>query len=102
MFKANHSEQVTKNYYLKGDNIVIEAMSNVTVKVGQSYIAIESGGVKIGTKGQIVLDSASRLDIKGTAGVTIESPAEATLKGTNATVKGDGLVTIQGGLVKIN
>jgi type VI secretion system secreted protein VgrG len=30
VFKANHSEQVTNDYYLKGDNIVIEAMTNVT------------------------------------------------------------------------
>jgi type VI secretion system secreted protein VgrG len=101
-FKANHSEQVTNDYYLKGKNIVIEAMNNVTVKVGQSYIAIEAGGIKIGTTGQIVLEGTSTVDIKGTAGVTVESPAQATLKSTSTTVKGDAMTTIQGALVKIN
>jgi type VI secretion system secreted protein VgrG len=118
VFKANHSEQVTNDYYLKGDNIVIEAMTNVTIKVGQSYVAIEAGGIKIGTTGQIMLEATNTVDVKGTAGVTVESPAQATLKGTagvtvespaqatlksaNTTVKGDAMATIQGGLVKIN
>jgi type VI secretion system secreted protein VgrG len=118
VFKANHSEQVTNDYYLKGDNIVIEAMTNVTIKVGQSYVAIEAGGIKIGTTGQIMLEATNTVDVKGTAGVTVETPAQATLKGTagvtvespaqatlksaNTTVKGDAMTTIQGGLVKIN
>lgn len=102
VFKSNHSEQVTSDYYLKASNIVIEATSNVTVKVGKSYIAIESNGIKIGTTGQIVLDALTTLGIKGTAGVTIESPAQATLKSTLTSVKGDAITTISGGLVKIN
>jgi len=102
VFKANHSEQVTNDYYLKGDNIVIEAMTNVTIKVGQSYIAIEASGIKIGTTGQIMLEATNTVDVKGTAGVTVESPAQATLKSANTTVKGDAMATIQGGLVKIN
>ena len=102
VFKANHSEQVTNDYYLKGDNIVIEAMTNVTVKVGQSYIAIEAGGIKIGTNGQIVIEAMNTLSLKGTAGATIESPVQATIKSANTTVKGDAMTTIQGGLVKIN
>ena len=77
-------------------------MTNVTVKVGQSYVAIESGGIKIGTTGQIVLDAINTVSVKGTAGLTLESPAQATLKSTNTTVKGDAMATIQGGLVKIN
>lgn len=34
VFKANHSEQTADDYYLKASNIVIEAMSNITIKVG--------------------------------------------------------------------
>lgn len=102
VFKANHSEQTTGDYYLKADNIVIEGMTNVTVKVGQSFIAIEASGIKIGTTGQIVLEAMNTLSVKGTAGVTIESPATATLKSTSTTVKGDAMTTISGGMVKIN
>ena len=102
VFKKNHSEQTTNDYYVKADNLVIEGMTNVTVKVGQSYVAIESGGIKIGTTGQIVLDAMNTVDVKGMAGVTVESPAQAEVKSAMTTVKGDGMVTIQGGLVKIN
>ena len=102
VFKANHSEQTTNDYYLKADNIVIEGMTNVTVKVGQSHIAIESGGIKIGTTGDIVLDAKGKVGVKGLSGVTVESPAQAELKSTNTTVKGDAMVTVQGGMVKIN
>jgi type VI secretion system secreted protein VgrG len=97
VFKANHSEQTTTDYYLKATNIVIEATTNVTVKVGQSYIAIEASGIKIGTTGQIVLEATNTVGIKGTAGVTVESPAQATLKSANTTVKGDAMVTVDGG-----
>ena len=40
--------------------------------------------------------------VKGTAGLTLESPAQAEIKSANTTVKGDAMTTIQGGLVKIN
>ena len=102
VFKANHSEQVTSDYYLKAGNIVIEAMTNVTIKVGQSYIAIEAGGIKIGTMGTLELESTGQLKAKGTAGVKIESPATAEFEGTSTTVKGNAMMTVQGGLVKIN
>ncbi|BBO81504.1 type VI secretion system Vgr family protein [Desulfosarcina ovata] len=77
VFKANHSEQVTNDYYVKGDNLVIEGMTNVTIKVGGSYIAMDNTGIKIsGT--QVVID------------------------GKMAEVSGSAMVTIKGGMVKIN
>ena len=102
VFKANHSEQTTGDYYLKGQNVVIEGTTNVTVKVGQSYIAIEAGGIKIGTTGTLELESMGQLSIKGTAGVKAESPATVDLQGTTTSVKGSAMVEVQGGLVKIN
>jgi len=102
IFKANHAEQVTSDYYLKGQNIVIEAMTNVTIKVGQSYIAIEAGGIKIGTMGTLELESMGQLSIKGTAGTKVKSPANIDVQGTMTSVKGSAIVEVQGGLVKIN
>jgi len=52
VFKADHSEQTTGDYYLKAKNIVIEASQNITLSVGSSYIAIESGSIEI--KGGVV------------------------------------------------
>ena len=42
------------------------------------------------------------MEIKATGPLKIESAATADLKSPATTVKGDGMVTIQGGLVKIN
>lgn len=85
VFKANHSEQTTNDYFLKADNIVIEAMSNVTIKVGQSYIAIDSSGIKI---------SATQVEVEGMAKADVKSPTTS--------VKGDAMLVLQGGIVKIN
>jgi type VI secretion system secreted protein VgrG len=94
VFKGNHSEQVTSDYYLKADNIVIEGMTNVTIKVGQSYIAIEAGGISIGTSGTI--------DLTDTAGLTIKSSAQIQADAPQTTVKGDAMLTLKGGVVMIN
>jgi type VI secretion system secreted protein VgrG len=102
VFKANHSEETTGEVYVKAANIVIEAMSNITIKVGQSYIAIEASGITMGTMGTFELESTGPMSAKGTAGLTLESSAMAELKSPMTTVKGDGMATIQGGLVTIN
>lgn len=86
VFKANHSEQTTSDYYLKGDNVVIEGMTNVTLKVGGSSIAIAADGIALKTDGLI----------------TIEASATAEMKSPMTTVKGDGMLTLKGGMVMIN
>jgi len=77
-FKANHSEQTGKDYYLKAQNIVIEGMTNITLSVGGSYIAIESGSIEIKTAGEIKID------------------------GSKVSISGSGMTEIKGGMVKIN
>ena len=67
---------------------------NVTIKVGQSFIAIESGGISIGTTGTI--------DMSDQSGLTLKSQAQATLQSPQTTVKGDAMVTVKGGMVAIN
>jgi len=102
VFKKNHSEQTSGNYYLKADNVVIEALTNITIKVGDSYIAIEASGIKIGTPGTIELESTGQTTVKATAGLALESPATAEMKSPATTVKGDGTLTLKGGVVLIN
>jgi type VI secretion system secreted protein VgrG len=94
VFQGNHSEQVTSDYYLKADNVVIEATTNITIKVGQSYIAIEAGGISIGTTGTI--------DLKDSAGLTIQSDAQIQADAPQTTIKGDAMLTLKGGVVMIN
>jgi type VI secretion system secreted protein VgrG len=102
VYKADYSQETTGDTYIKASNIVIEAMTNITLKVGQSYIAIEAGGIKIETMGSLELESTGPLSAKGTAGVKIETPAMAELEGTMTTVKASGVLTHQGALIKIN
>ncbi|HWA24636.1 MAG TPA: type VI secretion system tip protein TssI/VgrG [Lacunisphaera sp.] len=118
VYGANQSTQVTKDLYIKAANIVIEATTNITINVGDSFIAIEASGIKIGTNGDIVLDAKKNINqkatmdvkieatanasMKGTAGLKLESPANAEMKSAATTVKGDGMLTLKGGMVQIN
>lgn len=101
VFKKNHSEQVTKDLYVKAENIVIEATTNVTIKVGQSFIAIEAGGIKIGTTGEIVLDASANITQKAGASVAVEANASATVKGSaGVTIESPAVVEAKGSMVK--
>ncbi len=52
--QGNHHENVTGNYYLHGKDVVLEATSGITLKVGGNFIKIDSSGVTIlGTKVKI-------------------------------------------------
>ncbi len=102
VFKADHSEKTSGDYYLKAANIVIEATTNLTLKVGGSHIAIEAGGITIGTSGKIEVKSTGPTEVKATAPLKLESSAKADLKSPMSTVAGDGMLILKGGLVKIN
>ncbi len=101
-FGDNHSEVVTKDYYLKADNIVIEGMTSVTVKVGGSSIAIAADGIALKTDGTVKIESSATMDLKASAPLTLESVATAELKSPATTVKGDGMLTLKGGMTMIN
>jgi type VI secretion system secreted protein VgrG len=120
-FKGNHSEVVTGDYYLKAENIVIEGNTNVTIKVGNNYVVIEKSGIKIGCEepsatvetsstGDTKITSTmafnaeatTQVSIKGTAGLSVQSPATAEFKGATTTVSGDAMLTVKGGIVAIN
>jgi len=118
-FGKNHSEVVTKDYYLKADNIVIEAATNITIKVGDQYIAIDSKGVKIGSAGKIAYEAtgevsmkstggdvkiesgAGELSLKGTTGLKADGTVKADVKAAKVAVEGQAMVEVKGGMVKI-
>jgi type VI secretion system secreted protein VgrG len=60
-FKMNHSEQVTMNYYLKAMQVVIEGMTNLTLKVGGNSVVLDPSGVTI--KGMMVTVDGSMVRI---------------------------------------
>jgi type VI secretion system secreted protein VgrG len=117
VFKQNHSETVSRDYYLKADNLVLEALTNITIKVGDTFIALESSGIKIGTTGQMVLEgqgpmsleTKAALDIKalsasvaGQTSLDLKSAATTVAGDMTAELKGGATTTIKGGVVMIN
>ena len=118
VYESNHSEEVTSDYYLKADNIVIEGSTNVTIKVGDSYIAIESSGITIGTTGDIefladgdikseaggdiALTADGNIELESTGDTTIAATGNAEMSSAATTVSGDGSLTLEGGSVSIN
>lgn len=72
VFKADHSEKVTGQFTAQAADIVLEADSNITLKVGGSFIAISSSGIKISSSAQIVIDAKASAELTSTGSVTIK------------------------------
>ncbi len=112
IFKAKHHEATTADYYLVADNVAIEGKTNITLYVGDSYIAINADGIKIATTGKIVLQSSDDTSIKSDMNFKTESGMEtsvkagtdlkleggvtAEMKSPNTTVKADATLTLKG------
>jgi type VI secretion system secreted protein VgrG len=47
VFRGNHSEQTSQNYYVKAMGVVIEAMSGITLKCGGNSVVIDPSGVTL-------------------------------------------------------
>ena len=79
-FGGNQSTQVTGSCYIKGMNVVVEAMTGLTINVGGSFITINASGVQI--QGPMVLINSAGSALPGTAGnlvspISPTAPAEA-------------------------
>lgn len=72
-FHKNHSEEVTGTYYLKGMNVVIEAMTGLTLKVGGNFVTINPAGVQI--VGTLVLVNSGGAALSGVAGKLVSPMA---------------------------
>jgi type VI secretion system secreted protein VgrG len=91
-FGGNHSTQVTGSCYIKGKNVVVEAMTGLTIKVGSSFITLNSLGIQL--QGAMVQINSAGSALPGTAGCLVSptsviAPALADDakpgdKGTNA------------------
>jgi type VI secretion system secreted protein VgrG len=75
VFQANQSTQVTQAIYIKGMNIVIEAMTGMSLKVGGNFITIDSSGVTI--LGTMVNINSGGAALSGSAGSAV-SPLAPT------------------------
>jgi type VI secretion system secreted protein VgrG len=86
-YAANLSINVADDAYLKAGSIVLEASSNITLKVGSSFISIDRGGIKISSVGNVVVESKAKVTVEG---------------GSKAELSAVGPVNIAGATVNIN
>ena len=84
VFQGKHSEQVTQDYYVKGMNVVVEGMTGLTIKVGGSFITLNSGGVFI--SGPMVMLNSGGAALSGVAGNVVApvAPLVAAIAGLAA------------------
>ena len=75
-YKANHSSQVTQNLYLKAMQVVIEATTGITFKVGGNFITIDMSGIAIKGLPMVQINSGGAA-LSGSAG-SIVSPLVPT------------------------
>jgi phage protein D len=98
-------DQQNKKVSIEGDgdftvttakNVTIESKQNGDIKVttGQNKLEMGSSG--------ITLESAAKLTLKGTQGVDIEGAMFNLKASATGTVDGGGMLTVKGGMVKIN
>ncbi|MBS1875622.1 MAG: type VI secretion system tip protein VgrG [Acidobacteria bacterium] len=76
---GNESHEVTQNLYIKGMQVVIEAMTGLTIKVGANFITLDPSGIAISGTPMVQINSAGAA-LSGSPGspVTSESPTDPT------------------------
>ncbi len=77
-FSGNYNLDVTQNVYIKGMQIVIEASTGITLKVGGNFITIDPSGVAV--KGTLIQLNSAGAALSGSAGqpVAVEAPTDPT------------------------
>lgn len=109
VFSADHSETTTGQLSIKADTIVLEAGTNITLKVGGSTIAIDSSSINIQTTdftvaadGKIAMSAGGNGELKASGSLNCEATGAATFKsGSSATLDGGGSTTVKGGTISI-
>jgi type VI secretion system secreted protein VgrG len=85
VFKANHGEDTSGQYFVRAKDVIIEGASSVTIKCGGTSIAMDATGIKV---------VGTMVEIEGQGTLEAKSPM--------TTVKGDGMLTLKGGITAIN
>jgi len=87
----------------------IEAAQKILLKVGGSSIEITPSGIKLtantielrGTS-KVAIDGGMNAEVKASMGVSIDGGLSVEAKGVNATLQGQAMTTVKGGIVMIN
>jgi len=102
-FNKNQSTMVQDDLYIKAQNIVLEAGTNITIKVGTTSIAFEENGVSIKTNGNVKVDGMTGIELTSAGGDFKAKGLNAAVGGTiEAKLEGAAIAVVKGGMVMIN
>lgn len=77
----NLSINIEKNGFIKADNICFEADNNITLKVGNTFIAMERSGIAIHSTGKVSINAKQNLELDGEASSELKSKKTTSIKG---------------------
>lgn len=96
VYKGEQSTSVAKQLSIKADIIALEAATNITLKVGESYIAIDSSSINIKTT-NLTIETDANTKITATANFEAKGTAQAKVEGGMVSVKADGVGSVEAG-----
>jgi len=96
VYKGEQSTSVAKQLSIKADIIALEAATNITLKVGGSYIAIDSSSINIKTT-NLTIETDANTKITATANFEAKGTAQAKLEGAMVAIKADGVGSLEAG-----
>jgi uncharacterized protein (DUF2345 family) len=76
------------------------AKASLTI-TGEGDIELAGQNLKVDMKGDAKV-KAKTVDVKGMTGLKVDGGPDLQLKGAQAKVEGAGMLTLKGGMVKIN
>ncbi|MCA9561441.1 MAG: type VI secretion system tip protein VgrG [Myxococcales bacterium] len=100
---GNFTHEVKGNYVLKvkGD-ITIEASGKISMKSGAAFAMKAGSSMKAEAAQAVQVKGGTDVKIEGGVGFSAKGGAKAEVKSPMTTVAGDGMLTLKGGMVKIN
>jgi len=102
--KGNHETTLNKGDMatkVAAGKITVEASNSIELKVGGSTIKMTPTSIELKTGSSTVKLDPSGVSTKGTM-VKVAGQAMAEVKSPMTTVKGDGMLTLKGGVIMIN
>jgi uncharacterized protein (DUF2345 family) len=81
-------------------DIQLEAKGKISIK--GSDITMEAKSVAKMKAADVNLDASGKAEVKGGTGVDVKASGQMNIESSSTTVKGSAMLTLQGGIVKIN
>jgi hypothetical protein len=93
--------EVAGDVSITASNIVLKAAENITLRVGNTYLAIDNTGIKLFTDNQIQVEG-DFVDSVGHTGASLQSDVDVSVTGATASFSSSGQMEIRGAIIQIN